>query len=282
MHSNPGLPHDGRGGYLWTQNFSVPVYFDNEGQKFMNLTWSEMDYTATSIAQYTALYAICFGLVLMTAMQVIALTPSTKRGLPLYTFTLLAIAFEEVRLTCEVILFSRSGFGSMYWNITGDSETTQFAASTIAMLILCQVASCFAFLFASFCFFIQAKAVLSFLKITHSGWYTVIFTYLIGFGVFTFLWRIMYAVWSSVNNAGEGILAPLWMWYACDILYGVSIGSWSLVFSVQVALVLYRRANLGGTLQRTEALNILLLTGLESMILPRKFKLSKYDIGSSL
>ena len=260
---------DGRGGAVYYANITITTYPDGlyGGQTFNSSYWA-MDFDWQFSLRVNCAVAVCFGLLFMTFVQVLALTPSSKRGLPLFTFSLAAIAFELTRYFLLMILYTWSGWISAYVIITGDQVGAHYSRSTTAMSIASQIVAPISYLFIQFCLFIQAKAVLSAIQITHRLLHTIIMCLLIILGAVSLGWRIFVTVidiWQSIDYYHW--VRP-WASLVADALYAASLGSWSLVFTIQVGIILYRRARMGGRLQRTEALNILMLTSIESMVLP--------------
>lgn len=276
-------PHDGVGGCLYKTWITFPTYTLFDGSYAVASSYQMMDINIHFYQRLLTSYAVCFGLLLMTFIQILALTPSAKRGLPLFIFNIAAIAFEEMRLISEIVMFTFSGWSSSYFIITQDAAGTGVSNSTTAYAVIVQIVAPLSFMFIQFCLFIQAKAVLSGLQQTHPRLHISIMTTLLSLGVITFLWRIFLSVtnsWSSISITGHW--DPTWIEMVADALYAASLGSWSLVFAVQVGIILYRRAKLGGKLQRSEALNILMLTGIESMILPSTFTCSSSTLLSPM
>ena len=262
-------PVDGYGGSLYHQSFTVPTYNIGmlDGQPQTTSYW-ELDYAWHYNQRLLSGFGVCFGLLFMALLNLCALTPASKRGLPLYTFNILAIVCEMTRLLLEIIRYSYTGYSSAYFMLTDDITGSNMSKNSIAVGILIQVFSPFGFMFIQFCFFIQARAVLSAFRTTNKVWHHVIIGTLIGLGVVSFFWRIFESVVVAMDYTLLITWDPDWVWLVADALYTVSIGGWSMIFTIQVGLILYRRAKLGGAIQRTEALNILFLTGIESMVLP--------------
>ena len=262
---------DGRGGAVYYTNITLTTYPDGlYGGQTLHTSYWAMDFDWQYSLRTNCAVAVCFGLLFMTLIQVLALTPSSKRGLPLFTFSLAAIVFELTRYFLYMLLYTWSGWISSYAIITGDEVGAHYSRGTQSMYIISQIVAPISYLFIQFCLFIQAKAVLSAIQITHRLLHTTIMTFLIALGVVSLGWRIFIVVtdiWQSLDYYHWD--AP-WASLTADALYAASLGSWSLVFTIQVGIILYRRARLGGKLQRTEALNILMLTAIESMILPSK------------
>jgi hypothetical protein len=70
------LPHDGRGGYLYTQNIAIPNYANTTTYT----TYSAIDdYLFTGSGSATTL-GVTFGACLMTLIHVIVFTTPDKRG----------------------------------------------------------------------------------------------------------------------------------------------------------------------------------------------------------
>src|SRR5271155_5104290 len=117
------LPVDGRGGYLYEQNISIPVYPTGS----VNTTLDFLDQIYYYNAQITCTFSVCFGACLITLLHLIALTPPEKRGRPLFTFTITGLLFELTRLFCCIWATTRSGTASTYWTVTIGDSYNQYA-----------------------------------------------------------------------------------------------------------------------------------------------------------
>lgn len=269
---NPNdLPVDGRGGYLYNQNISVPVYSGGP----INTTLANLDNDLFNVAGGVCTVSICFGLCLMTLLHLVTLTIPTKRRRPLFIASLIGLIFELTRLAVTMWNGMRGSEVSMYSMITQVDQTdpTAFAytnpslRSKVAATVN-QICAPLAFMTVQFCFYLQARAVLSVLRRKYH--YTII-SLLSGLGVFATAWRIVESIWSiTLAFADSSLDPPFWMMNVVLALYTASIIAWCLVSTIQVSLFIVKRIRMGLKNQRTDAMHILLFTCMESMLIPSK------------
>lgn len=65
-----------------------------------------MDDTFDYVGQINATAGICFGFCMLAFLNIIALTPKPKRGLPLYAFNLRALASLAARYLTVMVSFT--------------------------------------------------------------------------------------------------------------------------------------------------------------------------------
>lgn len=245
----------------YAANITFPTY--EGGEHTTNL--AEIDESAWFTARLTCTYAVCFGVCLMALLHLVALTPAAKRRLPLFTFNTLALMFEIVRLVNGIYYTTHSGFTRTYWALTWSYTFTGVTTGDIANSAMGAIAAWPAFVCVQACLYIQAKSVLASMD---RKLYWTIMGYLLFTGGFTAGWRLVQAIWNFGNVIGKFNSAPFLLQQGSLILYSVSIGSWSLVFCVKVAMTIIARGRMG--IRRSDAMNILLMTSIESMLIPGK------------
>ena len=269
-----GLPVDGRGGYLWNSNITFSVYPSSaypQGGHY-NITWANLDEIFNKNEQVNATAGICFGFCMVTFLNILALTPKSKRGLPLYIFNLLALATLAARYLNIMVTYTALEFGSAYYQIAGgygDGETTQ---SVIGIGLTIWLPP-FALIFVVVCLYLQGKCVLVLIALKRRYLYVAIITYLIGLSIFTIILRLVYAIFLTASFFNSNIFVPNWMRTTVLSTYTATILSWSLIFSWQVGIYIFNRCKIGASLDRREAMSILFMTGIESMLIPSESSL---------
>jgi hypothetical protein len=232
-----------------------------------NITWAELDSIFLRNEQTNATAGICFGLCLIALLNVVALTPKSKRGLPLYSFILMALAFLTARYLTLMVLYTDLEVGSAYYNIAADYSDGEALCSIVAIVFVIWLPA-FAFLFIVLCLYIQGKCVLVLLALKHRYIYTGVMIYLLTLSIGTTILRMVGAAFVTVNQFDASFVLPYWIKTAILTTYTATMLSWSLVFSWQVGMVIHNRYRLGGPLDKNEGLAILFMTGIESMLIP--------------
>ena len=228
-----------------------------------------MDDIFNKTEQVNGTAGICFGFCLLAFLNIIALTPKSKRGLPLYTFNLLALATLAARYLVLTVATTALEFGSAYYQVAGDYRDGETAKSIVALVFTIWLPP-FAFVFVVICLYLQGKCVLVLVAIKRQYLYIGIMTYLVGLSICTVCFRLVYAVFVTVSFFDSNFSAPDWMSTTVLAMYTATILSWSLVFSWQVGLCIYDRCKIGMPVDRHEAMSILFMTGIESMLVPSK------------
>lgn len=226
-----------------------------------------MDENFQYVEQINGTAGICFGFCLLTLLNIIALTPKPKRGLPLYIFNLLALGTLTARYLAIMITFTALDIGSAYYNIAAGYPDGETARSVTGLMFTIWLPA-LALIFVVACFYVQGKCVLVLIAIKHKYVYMSIMSYLIGLSICTLILRLLYAAYVTVWELNNNFVIPEWMHTAVVALYTATILSWSLIFTWQVGLCLLNRYKIGAAVDRHEAMAILFMTGTESMIFP--------------
>ena len=197
-------------------------------------------------------------------INLIALTPYGKRRLPLFILECVSLVLICIRELSRVLVLTNTVFGeplmSLYWNnswIKPRDEIPLAIASICPWITLVTV-------FASL--FIQARAILSAVKPKTRG---IIMTILLVAFVVCFVSRSWYyylALRQTLHpDTGADSLRvriiETWIFFATMALF-------SGVFAWNVFLTLKARIGMG--LRRSDALEVLLIVSLESMVIPCK------------
>ena len=267
MGSPTDLPVDGRGGYLYRKAFDIPSYTKSPVNTTLEFI-DEAKYFASSVC---CTYGVCFGLCLMTLIHVLALTPAPKRRCPLWTFNVLGLLFEVARSLSEMWANTKGGTSSFYWIVTND-PTSHLTVGTKASAAVNQVSATLAFVAVQACLYIQAKAVMVNMKKRDSF---IAMCYLLFLGLVAIIWRIVEVVWSCMALFNRSPPPSHWLQTTVLSLYSVSIGSWCLVFSIQVCIAIMNRSRIGIGVKKNEFLGVMLMTGVESMLIPSKSDMSR-------
>lgn len=256
---------------MWESNITFPVYpsYSHPHGGAANITWSELDVIFLENEQVNATAGVCFGVCLMALLNVVALTPKPKRGLPLYTFILIYLAILTARYLTIMVLYTDLEVGSAYYNVAADYADGETIQSIIGIVFVIWLPP-FALLFVIICFYMQGKCVLVLIAMKHRYLYKGIMSYLIILSICTIALRMVYAVFVTVNQFNFSFFLPDWMNTAALATYTATILSWSLVFSWQVGMCIFNRYKLGGPVDKSEGMAILFMTGIESMLIPSK------------
>jgi hypothetical protein len=274
------LPHDGRGGYLYTQNIAIPNYANTTTYT----TYSAIDdYLFTGSGSATTL-GVTFGACLMTLIHVIVFTTPDKRGRIIFNCIVVGLSLEVIRQFCGIWAVTRSGTNSSYFLLTlipdnaTDSEIqafsaangyTNFSLGTKVNSIIDALTSVLAFIAIQVCFCVLVRAMMSAMR-RRTARIVIISLAILGFhGV---VWRIVQFVWNTLEVFRPSTTKPLpdWLYLATSVAYTVSICAWCLVYGYLVVRSALSRIRLGLEFKRGEARHVMMMTTLESMIIPSR------------
>ena len=245
----------------YAQDFNVTAY---DGTTVVT-NMAQLDQNAWWQAQLSCTYAICFGCCIMALLHLVALTPAAKRRLPLFTFNVAALLFEIIRLINGIYFTTHSGFTRQIQFLGLGPPMAGISRGDIANSACGAIAAWPAFICIQVCFYIQAKSVLASMR---RLFYWLIMGYLLFCGGFAAGWRLVQAIWNFGNAIGKFSASPWELQNGSLVLYSISIGSWSLVFAGKVGYTVWTRSKMG--IRRSDAMNILLMTSIESMLIPGK------------
>jgi hypothetical protein len=195
------------------------------------------------------------------------LTPNTKRGLPLYKFILIALSLLTARYLALMVLYTDLEVGSAYYNVAADYADGQTIHSIIGIVLVFWLPP-FALLFVILCLYVQGKCVLVLIALNNRYIYKAIMSYLLTLSVTTLVLRMVYAAFLTLNQFDSHFSLPNWMNTTALATFTATILSWSLIFTWQVGTVISNRYQLGESLEKSEGLAILFMTGIESMLIP--------------
>ena len=249
----------------YSHNFTIHRY--NGSIDEHNL--ARVDIVASGNAKEAATNAVLFGVCLMTLLHLVVLTPATKRRLPLFAFNVAALIFCIIRFLTGMLFLTESNLSKIYYMITPQAGNYGITAADEAVTVIMTIMAWPALLCTCACLYIQAKTVMS----SMSRWlYWSIMSYLLLVTAFTALWRLIQIVYGigyswgnlpydhKLDNVEQGSLA----------LYCICFGSWSVVFILKVIFAIIARVRMGIT--KNTAMHILLMTSVESMVIPGMFQ----------
>lgn len=274
------LPRDGRGGYLYTQNIYIPNYANTTTYT----TYSAIDDYLLSSSGSATTFGVTFGACLMTLIHVLVFTTPDKRGRIIFNCIVVGLFLEVIRQFCGIWATTRSGTNSSYFLLTltpdnaTDSEIqafsaanayTNFSLGTQVNSIIDALTSILAFMSIQVCFCVLVQAMMSAMR-RRTARIVIISLAILGFhGV---VWRIVQFVWNTLEVFRPSTTHPLpdWFYLATSIAYTVSICAWCLVYGYLVVRSALSRIRLGLKFKRGEARHVMIMTTLESMIIPSR------------
>lgn len=273
-------PVNGFGGSLhdvifFAPSYRVDPYFDDPFST--PLTWRIIDIYCTRAAVWNMTQGICLGMMLITLLFVLFVTPQAKRWKPFHSCLLAALLCKTSHLmaTCVQASSLTVGFNPAYRIISKDytqSSSSTFVTWTVARNLLDLMAASLTFA----CLFVQSRASLAGLRLSHRPLYLAITTYLILVSVACVLARILSLARQTMtfypDHAQPTSFDLTAVSRAATITYSLSWASYCLTALASVLYVLWTRRKLlmhGSRSGRYDhALSLLALVLLESFIVP--------------
>ena len=269
------FPTAGVGGEYYYTAFEVPTY---SAGAFNEVTWDSIDDFSHIIANYCVSEGIATGLIWATLIYLLALTPGRKRTTPFHTFLLLGLVFMLLHLMLDIVAVLTPGLStnSSYVVLTGDVASSVWTTQYITIYIVCKIANWLAFIFATTCLWLQAKGLLSGVKVRFNIIYRIILTYLaltalaaLVSSMTYWIHQIMVVKMDPTPDMDRDMLRMKTVYLAS---YAISIGSFSLVSICSVLDIVWRRPS--SVIQTNNAfasaLNLVGLLGAQSFIVPCK------------
>ena len=269
------FPTAGIGGQYYNDpSFEVPVY--SHGAR-RTLNWQMID----AWNQYTLNYAIgegiATGLIWATLIYLLALTPSRKRTTPFHSFLLAGLFFMLIHLMMDIMSIVTPGLSvsSAYVVLTRDISSSIWTTQYTAIYAATRVANWLAFLFAFLCLWLQAKGLMSGLKVRFPTVYYILLTYLALTSLAALVASMVYWIYQITvihDDITYPAVFPKWLRTIYLIIYAISIGSFSLVNVCSVVDIIWSRPSSVLTPHNAyhSALNLVGLLGAQSFIVPRK------------
>lgn len=270
------FPTAGVGGQYYDTAFEVPTY----GAGAINeVNWRDVDNFSHIIANYSVSEGIATGLIWATLVYLLALTPGRKRTTPFHTFILLGLVLMLLHLMLDIIAVVTPGLStnSAYVILTGDVASSVWTTQYMAIYITCKVANWLAFIFATCCLWIQARGLMSGLKVRFTRVYRILLVYLIlasltalATGMTYWIHQIMLVKQDPTTDMDHYMLKLKNIYVTT---YAICIGSFSLVSMCSVADIVWRRPDsvIKSNNAFSSALNLVGLLGAQSFVVPCKF-----------
>jgi hypothetical protein len=274
------LPHDGRGGYLYTSRISIPNYANTT----VYTSYSAIDnYLAIGSGSGTT-FGVAFGACLMTLIHVLVFTTPDKRGRIIFNCIVVGLLLEVIRQVCAIWAVTRAGTNSSYFLLTlpsdnaTDSENlaaeaanayTNFSLGTKVNAVIDGLASILAFFAIQVCFYVLVCAMMSAMR---RKTFHIVTISLAGLGCHAAVWRFVQFVWATISVFHQtwNFPPPWFVILGAEIAYTVSICAWCLVYGYLVVRSALSRIRLGLEFKRGEARHVMIMTALESMMIPSK------------
>lgn len=297
----PVLPIDGFGGSLYDCSFKVPVYNDTYSTNL--ITWHKIDtYFYQPRAANVTVFAISLGFGILTLANIIVLTPPHKRGL-LHNTLLIGNAFQIIRSGIGVQLWTSGYLASSYLALTLDWNTPNWSTSFRVLLTIFNLSVCIVFACVQIAFYTVSHGMLAWMRIRYPMYaYYILISTLVFIGLFSYCWRVVYAVdqirFIAFAKQGDYLPAIQYQqWYRTleyggKYLVGINLGLWSGTFMVSALVVIWERrkalfargvevrekgAWIWGRKKRVKnvyerVLNLVAIVGVESFFVPREYQ----------
>ncbi|KAK5192230.1 hypothetical protein LTR96_006202 [Exophiala xenobiotica] len=270
------FPTAGIGGQYYNEpSFEVPVYSDDARR---TLNWQMLDAWNQLSLNYAIGEGVAAGLVWATIIYVLALTPSRKRSTAFHSFLLAGLVFMLIHLMMDLISIATPGLStsSAYVVLTRDISSSIWTTQYTAVYATTRVANWLAFVFASICLWLQAKTLMTGLKVRFPTIYYVLLTYLALTSLAVLIASMVYWIY-QITVIHDDITYPIFLQQMLRniylIVYAISIGSFSVINVCSVVNIIWRRPSSVITPHNAyhSALNLLGLLGAQSFIVPLIF-----------
>ncbi len=269
------FPTAGIGGqYYNNPSFEVPVY--SHGAR-RTLTWQMIDAWNQYSLNYAIGEGIATGLVWAALIYLLALTPSRKRTTLFHSFLLAGLIFMMIHLMLDIISVVTPGLSasSAYVVLTRDISSSIWTTQYTALYAATRVTNWLAIISASLCLWLQAKGLMSGLKVRFPTVYYILLTYLALSSLAALIASMVYWIY-QITVIHDDITYPAFFAKMLRnvylIIYAISIGSYSLVNVCSVMNIIWKRPSSVLTPHSAyhSALNLVGLLGAQSFIVPRK------------
>jgi hypothetical protein len=268
-------PTAGIGGSYYDTPFYVPVYNSTDP---VPTSWRTLDKLGFFIAYTLSPEGIAAGLAWATLIYVLALTPNRKRTTLFHSILLFGLIFLLTHYMIDLIAAQTPGISTQafYLLVTGDYASSKFPSSFTAAWVISLVMECLALICACTCLWLQAKGLLSGIRLSHTKVYRGILTYLILASLTAVGGRVAYM---TSHLKWLRTYRPDW---AADVVdqtakaYGITsaicIGSYSLVSMCSIIAIIWQRPRsvVHGQNAYASCLNLVGLLCAQSSIIPCK------------
>ncbi|KAL2403960.1 hypothetical protein ABEF95_004706 [Exophiala dermatitidis] len=267
------FPTAGIGGSYYDTAFGVPTY---GSAVFNQTTWRLLDNWDHGNVNYASSEGLAAGLAWATLIYLLALTPSHKRTTPFHCFLLTGLVFMLLHLMVNVIAALTPGLKTTtaYIYITLDIASSAWPRKYVAVTAMSAVASWFSFVFAAICLWLQAKGLMTGIRVRFITFYKIILGYLILTSVLALAscvaFNIKQIMYIGKTTALDESTAVLQLRNLYLITYAISIGSFSLVSIFSIIDIIWRRPSrvIKGHNVFASALNLVGLLCAQSFMVP--------------
>jgi hypothetical protein len=219
---------------------------------------------------------VAAGLAWGTLIYILALTPSRKRSTFFHSILLLGLVLLLVHYMIDLVASETPGISaqSFYLLITDDYSTSHFTSGFMTAWATSTITECLSFLCACICLWLQAKGLLSGIRLNYATFYRIFLTYLVLASLAALGGRLTYMV-SELKWLGKR--RPDWaedIVYATSLTYGatyaICIGSYSLVSMCTIVTIVWKRPKsvVSGQNAYASALNLVGLLCAQSSVVP--------------
>ncbi|OCT48011.1 hypothetical protein CLCR_04120 [Cladophialophora carrionii] len=270
------LPTAGVGGAYYDKVFQVPVYPNSPSDL---ATWRVIDTWNNISVSYATTQGIATGLVWATLTYLLALTPDSKRTTPFHSFMLVGLVFLLIHMMIDIVSNLTPGLQtvSAYTAVTFDLANSIWTTKFVATFAASQVTAWFAFAFAVICLWVQAKGLLTGLRVRRPGLYKIVMTYLVLTSIAGLAAAMAFSI-HQITVLGQPATDDehsIDVAYTARVAYlssvAICIGSYSLVSMLAVVDIVWkRRTAISGGGPYASALNLVALLCAQSFVIPCK------------
>ncbi|ETI20142.1 hypothetical protein G647_08176 [Cladophialophora carrionii CBS 160.54] len=268
------LPTAGVGGAYYDKVFQVPVYPNSPSDL---ATWRVIDTWNNISVSYATTQGIATGLVWATLTYLLALTPDSKRTTPFHSFMLVGLVFLLIHMMIDVVSNLTPGLQtvSAYTAVTFDLANSIWTTKFVATFAASQVTAWFAFAFAVICLWVQAKGLMTGLRVRRPGVYKIVMTYLVLTSIAGLAAAMAFSI-HQITVLGQPATDDehsIDVAYTARVAYlssvAICIGSYSFVSMLAVVDIVWkRRTAISGGGPYASALNLVALLCAQSFVIP--------------
>jgi hypothetical protein len=279
------MPFNGYNGSLHRVYFYVPSYHINPytGEGYSTkISWNMIDAFVHRVTLWAMTLGVCLGMMLMTLLYILFITPKAKRWKPFHSSLLAAVLFKTISFVVVSLQSGSSNFGLQpaYPILTTDYEF-QYTTNFIVWRLSGTGIDLLATISTLVCLFIQARTTLAGLRLSHRALYLNLLSYLLVASLAASTAHILsFAVQAQLTQHypnGDGTFIDLATVSMADTaLTAIVFGSYCLIAFLSITHILWtRRALLGWGRDRggrntryDRALALLAFILLESLVGP--------------
>lgn len=205
-----------------------------------NLSWHQIDRFYRQNSTIAVIHSICLTLGILTLLNILSLTPASKRLKASFWILLSGAICVIVSSACALQL--NTSDTSAYLQLTNDWVSTTWSVGYKARTIACQSGEIIGLIFLQVALYIQAKAILTWVKLRNEKVYYSVLLFLGLMGIAAWCWRAIWGMYQIrfLAFVPEGGYRPsyfeLWpgTYYVkfSNGFVGASLGLWCLVILV--------------------------------------------------